>query len=157
MEFLIHSLFVKKSKDNGLRMIVCVVPSVGAPTNSEKSFEVSSILILRYKLTSANNFIEVWSLRFFLFSMIQDTWYFRLFPLRNVCASTTVPWTTDFTFMDMEYTYTIPSLFASLHSLFLCIRESGSCPSLLYMGLHCVSVCMFALVSSPLHFRTPAH
>ena len=33
----------------------------------------------------------------------------------------------------------------------------GSCSILLDMGLHCVSVCMFALVSSPLHFRNPAH
>jgi len=37
------------------------------------------------------------------------------------------------------------SLFFSLHSLPLRIRESGSCPILLDMGLYCVFMCVFPL------------
>ena len=42
---------------------------------------------------------------------------------------------------------TIPSLLASLHTLHLRIRESGSCPILLDIGLQCVSLCVCS--SSP--------
>jgi len=44
---------------------------------------------------------------------------------------------------------TISSLFASLHSLLLRVRESGFCPILLDMGLHFVSVCLFLSVPFP--------
>ena len=46
------------------------------------------------------------------------------------------------------YPPTIPSLVASLHSLLLRIRESGSCPILFDMGFHCVFVCclLFSLL-----------
>ena len=43
----------------------------------------------------------------------------------------------------------IPSLLASLHSLPLRIRDSGSCPILLDTGLHCVSVCLFLFSLTP--------
>jgi len=79
-------------------------------------------------------------------------------PSPSYCPPASLPHPSSLHFPSPSYRPpTIPSLFASLHSLLLRIRESGSCPILLDMGLHCVSVCMFALVPFPLHFRTPAH
>jgi len=46
----------------------------------------------------------------------------------------------------------IPSLLASLHSLLLCIRESGSCPLLLDMGFR---YCVYLFVPLLLPFTPP--